>query len=64
MSDLITTDEAAEIIGISRQSVVKAINAGKIEAFRVGHGYNVSRGSVIEYAKSDSRQRRQAAKGK
>lgn len=60
--DLINTEEAAKIIGISRQSVVKAIKAGKITAYRVGHGFSVVRASAVLYSQQNNRQRQQTAK--
>lgn len=45
----ISTQQAAVLIGISRQAVWKAIKRGDIEAFEVGNSFNVSRESAEAY---------------
>jgi excisionase family DNA binding protein len=59
--DLISVKEAAEIIGISRQAVLQAINAGHIEARKVGRDYGMARSEAENYRQR--RERRQADKG-
>lgn len=43
---LISTTEAAKIMGISRIAVFKQIKAGKIKAKKVGHSYIIDRNSL------------------
>lgn len=52
----ISTVQAAQLIGISRAAVHKAIKAGKIEALRIGNVTVLSKKSALEY-----RQRRESA---
>ncbi|OIP22386.1 hypothetical protein COX95_01840 [bacterium CG_4_10_14_0_2_um_filter_33_32] len=45
-SELISTSEAAEILGISRIGVFKRIRSGKIKAKKIGRNYVVDRDSL------------------
>lgn len=60
--DIISVKQAAAIIGISRQAVLQAINAGHIEARKIGRDYGMARSQAEAYR--DKRQRRQGRKGK
>lgn len=44
--ELISTSEAAEIMGISRIAVFKQIKSGKIKAKKVGRSYIIDRSSL------------------
>lgn len=52
----ISAAQAAEFIGISRAAVYKAINAGTLQALRIGNVTVVNKKSAVEY-----RQRRESA---
>lgn len=46
IKDMISIAEAAEIMGYSRQHVLRLINSGKIEAKKVGRSFVVDRNSL------------------
>ncbi len=50
-SDLIQLPEAATLLGISRQSMLRWCIQGKIRAWRVGHRWRVSRADVVALCK-------------
>lgn len=47
-NDLISTTEAAEILGISRVAVFKRIKSGELPAQKVGRNYVIERGQVLQ----------------
>lgn len=61
----ITTDEAAEMVGVTYATVVAWIHAGKVEAQKdpsYKRRYIVNRKSVYEYANTSPRLRRKRAR--
>ena len=56
--ETLTVDETAEVLGLSRNSVYRAIRNGTIPALRIGRRYLVCRTTVAEMLRvgvSDSR---------
>lgn len=52
--ELITTDEAASITGLSRQRVCELARTGKIDSIKVGNRLTlISRESAVNYAKGN-----------
>lgn len=49
--ELLTISEAAELLKVSRQAVVKAIHEGRIEAARFGKRYRINKQWLEEYIK-------------
>jgi excisionase family DNA binding protein len=49
MKDVMTTREAAEILGITPESVARLARLGTLEGERFGHAWMVYRSSVEEY---------------
>ena len=49
MSELISTEEAAQILGVTRRTVVNAIERGQIKATRVGRFWAVEKNSLSGY---------------
>ena len=47
--DIMTTAEAAEILGIARESVARLIRKGQLEGTRFGRDWMVYRKSVEKY---------------
>ncbi|MEK7469159.1 MAG: helix-turn-helix domain-containing protein [Planctomycetota bacterium] len=57
--------QAAELIGISRAAVHKAVHAGKIQALRIGNVTVINRKSAVEYLRNrESVMRARASRGK
>ncbi|MCM8762870.1 MAG: helix-turn-helix domain-containing protein [Candidatus Omnitrophica bacterium] len=46
--ELITTNELAKILGISRVAVFKKIKKGQIRAIRVGKNFVIPKGSILQ----------------
>lgn len=59
---MITTEEAAEMLGKSIRTVRLRCADGTLEAERGGHGWEIYKKSVKEYAKELKRIERQKAK--
>lgn len=49
MDDVITTREAAEILGVAPESVARLIRLGTLKGVRFGHVWMVDRQSVLTY---------------
>jgi len=45
----LTPNEAAEIAGISRNSILKMLKAGRLQGYEVGSHWKVSRASLLKY---------------
>jgi len=52
MGNLISTQEAAEILQITRRGVLKAIHRGDIKAQRIGRTWAVDKDSLSNYTPS------------
>lgn len=58
--DDLTTEEAAAVLGVSRPTVVRLIDAGKLPARMVGTHRRLSLGDVLAYREASSTRRRDA----
>lgn len=47
---LLSTDDVAALAGVSRTTIVNAIDAGELAATKVGRGYVISHEAATEYA--------------
>ena len=56
----LTTQQAAQILGVSRPTVVRLIESGKLRAHMVGTHRRVTLTDVLEHADATARNRRQA----
>ncbi len=56
----LTTQQAAQILGVSRPTVVRLIESGKLPAHMVGTHRRVTLADVLEHAEATARNRRQA----
>ena len=45
-NDWMTTDAAAELLGVSRPTVIRWINQGSLPAWRVGKCFRITRAAV------------------
>lgn len=41
-----TTDEVAEMLRTSRQTIIREIDAGRLEAFRLGRSYRITQSAL------------------
>jgi excisionase family DNA binding protein len=51
MKDLISAEEAARLLSVSKRWLIELINRGLIEAQKVGSVWVVSKQSVLDYLK-------------
>lgn len=58
--DNLTTEQAAAILGMSRPTVVRMIEAGKLPAQMVGSHRRLTLGDVLAYRDHSTKRRRQA----
>lgn len=56
----LTTQEAADLLGISRQSFIKVLDAGEVAFKKIGRHRRVRLDDLLEYKTRRSRQRREA----
>ncbi len=61
MTKLISTEEAATILGITRQSMAWLLRNGRVKAQKVGRSWVVEKDSLLEYKKE--REQRLAERG-
>ncbi len=59
-SDDLTTEQAASVLGVSRPTVVRMIEAGKLPAHKVGTHRRLALGDVVAYRELSSGRRRDA----
>jgi excisionase family DNA binding protein len=52
-NSVLTTNEAIEILKISRPTFLKCIREGKIKAIKVGNGWRVLHSELIRYLKGE-----------
>jgi excisionase family DNA binding protein len=58
--DLISTQEAAEILGVSRPTVVRLLESGKIPFEKIGSHRRINKGDVLSYREARRRAEYQA----
>ncbi len=46
---LLTTAEAAELLGVSRTTVYELLNAGQLESIRIGRSRRIPRAALVAY---------------
>ncbi len=46
---LLTTDEAAEVLGVGRTTVYELLNAGLVESVRIGRSRRIPRAALVAY---------------
>jgi excisionase family DNA binding protein len=56
----LTTEQAAALLGVSRPTVVRLIEAGKLEAHMVGTHRRLALADVLAYREASARRRRDA----
>lgn len=65
MEDVMTTREAAEILGLAPESVARLIRLGTLKGERFGHIWMVYRQSVLDYqAQSQGKSKNDPTRGK
>lgn len=50
---LLTVNEAAEILGVSKNTIYRRINEGRFEAIQIGHSIRIPR-NVVGYTECSS----------
>lgn len=53
--DIMTVEGLMEYLGIGRTTAYKLLQSGKIKVLRIGRIYRVSKKSVEEYVRTESR---------
>lgn len=56
----LTTEQAAEVLGVSRPTVVRLVDAGKLPARMVGTHRRLALGDVLRYRAASDRKRSEA----
>lgn len=51
---IMTRKEAQEILRVSKGTILKLIQSGELESFKIGKQYRLTRLSVLEYIKYNS----------
>ncbi|WP_239346162.1 helix-turn-helix domain-containing protein [Frankia sp. Cj5] len=46
---LLTTTEAADLLGVSRTTVYELLNAGQLESVRIGRARRIPRAALVAY---------------
>lgn len=46
---IMTRKEASELLHISKNSILKLIHDGKIDAFMIGNGYRITRTAIEDF---------------
>ncbi|WP_239341672.1 helix-turn-helix domain-containing protein [Frankia sp. CiP3] len=46
---LLTTTEAADLLGVSRTTVYELLNAGQLESVRIGRSRRIPRAALVAY---------------
>ncbi len=46
---LLTTDEAADLLGVGRTTVYELLNAGLVESVRIGRARRIPRAALVAY---------------
>ena len=59
-ADDLTTEQAASVLGVSRPTVVRMIEAGKLPAHKVGTHRRLALGDVVAYRELANGRRREA----
>lgn len=49
---IMTRKEAQEILRVSKGTILKLIQSGELEAFRINNSYRITRENLIEYIKN------------
>ena len=44
-----TTDEVAEMLRTNRQTIIREIDAGRLDAFRLGRAYRIKQSALDAY---------------
>jgi excisionase family DNA binding protein len=52
MSDVMTPSEAAQVLRVSEDDIIAAINDGSLKAKKLGSAYRISKESLEEFLKS------------
>ena len=52
MEDMISTENVARFLGITRPTVIKYIQGGRLKAARTGKAYKISRSDLVDFAKN------------
>jgi excisionase family DNA binding protein len=52
--DVLTTKEVQDILFIGKNTLYSFLNEGRIEGFRVGRHWRVSKDSMISYIKNEA----------
>jgi excisionase family DNA binding protein len=51
---LLTVNEVAKILGVSKTTVYRRINEGKFEAIQIGHSVRVLRSAIVDGSEQGS----------
>ena len=49
--DVLTLKDLQEILHIGKNTALRLVQSGEIEAFRVGNQWRILKGSVVKYAR-------------
>jgi excisionase family DNA binding protein len=52
--ELLTTSEAAKLLRVSEDTILREIHRGKLPAWKVGHQFRILRSAVDEYVRGPS----------
>ena len=53
--DIMTVEDLMAYLNISRATAYKLVQSGKIKVLRIGHIYRISKESVKEYVRKESK---------
>ena len=51
LPDIVTVKQLAEFLQVSVQTIIRAIKAEKLEAFKIGREWRVEKDNIIEWVK-------------